>query len=84
MPQHRRGEKFDWLYDQWLERGGFEKCVARCGLAGELTHALERERDHELRAALICLLTAAFAYRGDAAVIGDEKGGYFFLPPTDM
>jgi hypothetical protein len=42
---------------------------------------LRSETDHELRAALICLLTAALAARGIAAIIGEAEGGWFWLPP---
>jgi len=36
------------------------------------------------RAALICLLTAAFAERGTAAVIGDAESSWFWLPPCSL
>jgi hypothetical protein len=42
---------------------------------------LRSETDHELRAALICLLTAALAHEGTAAIIGEAEGGWFWLPP---
>jgi hypothetical protein len=38
---------------------------------------LRSETDHELRAALICLLTAALASKGTAAIIGEAEGGWF-------
>jgi hypothetical protein len=40
--------------------------------------------DHELRAALICLLTAALAAQGTAAIIGEPSGGWFWLPPWSL
>jgi hypothetical protein len=43
---------------------------------------LRVETDHALRAALICLLTAALAAQGTAAVIGDAESGWFWLPHT--
>lgn len=52
--------------------------------APELAGRLQVERDHELRAALICLLTAAFAAAGEAAVVDDEVTGCFFLRPRDL
>lgn len=79
-----RGSKFDWLYDQWIAHDLFSPVVMRCGLPLDLTTRLHDERDHEHRAALVCLLTAAFAAAGDAVAIGDEDGGYFFLPPRDL
>jgi hypothetical protein len=45
---------------------------------------LHSETDHELRAALICLLTAALAEKGTAAIIGEAEGGWFWLPPWSM
>ncbi|HEY0791186.1 MAG TPA: hypothetical protein VGD78_08985 [Chthoniobacterales bacterium] len=40
--------------------------------------------EEELRAALICLLTAALAARGAAAVIGDVESGWIWLPPCSL
>jgi len=34
---------------------------------------LRAEKDHELRAALICLLTAALAAQGTATIVGDRQ-----------
>jgi hypothetical protein len=45
---------------------------------------LRAEGDHELRAALICLLTAALAAQGTAAIIGESSGGWFWLPPWSL
>ena len=45
---------------------------------------LRSETDHELRAALICLLTAALASEGTAAIIGEPEGGWFWLPPWSL
>jgi hypothetical protein len=41
---------------------------------------LRCETNHELRAALICLLTAVLASKGTAAIIGETEGGWFWLP----
>ena len=38
----------------------------------------------KLRAALICLLTAALAHKGTAAIIGEAGGGWFWLPPLSL
>ena len=45
---------------------------------------LRSETDHDLRAAIICLLTAALADKGMAAVIGESEGGWFWLPPWSL
>ena len=42
---------------------------------------IETNRDHEERAALVCLLTAASVAAGRYTAVGDDEGGYFFLPP---
>lgn len=84
MPELRRGGKFDWLYDRWIDSGLFAIAADRCGLPPAISDAMTRERDHELRAALVCLLTAAYAHAGESTPVGDEQGGYFFLPPRDL
>jgi hypothetical protein len=53
-------------------------------LPDEVWHRLRTETDHELRAALICLLTAALAAQGKAAIIGESTGGWFWLPPWSL
>jgi predicted RNase H-like nuclease len=83
-PKLPRGAKFDWLYNHWIERDLFSQAVMRCGLPLELTTTLHTERDHEKRAALVCLLTAAFAATGRAVAIGDAHTGYFFLPAVEL
>jgi hypothetical protein len=86
MPSLKRGRKFDWLYDEWCSTRLFHK------LSGELAHVLpndfplhcERNGDHEERAALVCLATAAAAASGRYVAVGEEIGGYFFLPPWPL
>jgi len=84
-PTLRRGRRFDWLYDQVVKTGNLEATLSRSlELPAEVWRCLKSETDHELRAALICLLTAAVAVQGTAAVIGDETGGWFWLPPWSL
>ena len=83
MPRLRRGKKFDWLYDQCCKSGVFASVVDHVGL-GDIPAVLatiEANRDHEERAALVCLLTASAAAVGQYTAVGDSEGGYFFLPP---
>lgn len=85
MPRLRRGKKFDWLYDQCCDIIAFSNVVDAIGseeVRGILA-TIERNRDHEERAALVCLLTAAAVAEGRYTAVGDEQGGYFFLPPWD-
>jgi predicted RNase H-like nuclease len=83
-PKLPRGAKFDWLYNNWIENDLFSQAVMRCGLPLELTTTLHAERDHEKRAALVCLLTAAFAATGRAVAVGNGETGYFFLPDIEF
>ena len=55
-----RFRKFNWLYEQWMERGLFRQIVAAAHLPPEVTVRCEREPNRDVRAALICLITAAF------------------------
>ena len=41
----------------------------------------ESNPDHEERAALVCLATAACVASGRYTAVGEPVGGYFFLPP---
>jgi hypothetical protein len=74
--------KFDWLYDRWRSRGLFRTIVAAARLPEEIAVRCEDETDHDLRAALVCLLTATFVFIDDYKAVGTETDGYFFLPPT--
>jgi hypothetical protein len=53
-------------------------------LPNVLRASLQSEIDHELRAALICLMTAALAGKDTAAIIGEAEGGCFWLPPRSL
>ena len=80
----KRGGKFDWLYNRWIDRGLFRHVVAAAQLPEEIAIRCEAETDHDVRAALVCLLTAAFAANGTAVAVGQEFDGYFFLPPAHL
>jgi predicted nuclease with RNAse H fold len=80
----KRGGRFDWLYDRWIDRGLFRSVVAAAQLPGQIAARCETETDHDVRAALVCLLTATFAANGTAVVIGHDLDGYFFLPPAHL
>lgn len=82
MPKIKRNEKFDWLYDRAIE----QKIVHRMECLSkrekkEWQAEFEKEDDHEKRAALVCLLTALPVTRECYTAVGDEAGGWFFLPP---
>jgi hypothetical protein len=73
----RRGQKFDWLYDGWLNRGLFGPLVREVGwrpLEG-LERACASNEHHDERAALVCLLTAAGLAAGRYSAVGDTVAG---------
>ena len=81
----KRGQKFDWLYEQALQAEVFDRLLKNLEWNDDcLLGFLETETDHEKRAALICLLTAAFAFKGSAQYVGDKTGGWICLPPKRL
>ncbi|WP_421590060.1 DUF429 domain-containing protein [Shinella sp. M27] len=85
MPAAGKRRKFDWLYDHAVDSGVLENLFHTIGwLNLELIDAVLSETDHEKRAAWICLLTAACAATGKSEVVGDEIGGWFWLPSTNL
>jgi hypothetical protein len=65
--------------------GKFESLLSKTlDLPDVVWHRLRSETNHELRAALICLLTATLADNGTAAIIGEAEGGWFWLPPRSL
>jgi hypothetical protein len=87
-PRLPRGRRFDWLYDRVTATGKLEaKLSPILGLPSFVwrkAESLTSKEHHEERAALICLLTAALAAQNRATVIGDETGGWFWLPPRAL
>jgi hypothetical protein len=84
-PRLKRGRRFDWLYDQMVMTGRLQLLLSRnLDLPEEVWNRLRSETNHELRAALICLLTAALAAKGTATMIGETEGGWFCLPPWSL
>jgi hypothetical protein len=78
-------KKFDWLYGHALREHVFHRLMRHLQWdCDALLARLEADCDHERRAALICLLTAGCAAVGQAMVVGDEAGGYFWLPPREL
>lgn len=81
----KRGQRFDCLYQRIVTTGKLESALSQMlDLPVVVWCRLKSETDHELRAALICLLTAALAARGMAAVVGEDTGGWFWLPPQSL
>lgn len=78
-------KKFDWLYENAVDSGVLAALFQALGWHNRiLIDIVLAEKDHEKRAAWICLLTAACAATGTSEVVGDDIGGWFWLPPSDL
>jgi len=86
MPKLRRGQKFECLYDECLKRKTLNSVIDVIGGATlpSVLHHIKTNQNHDQKAALICLLTAAAVTAGRYTAVGDKKGGYFFLPPWEL
>ena len=81
-PKLRRGKKFDWLYNEWVKIDLFSKLGALLGLDDSVVaDTCKKNAHHEERAALVCLFTAASVASGTYVAVGEDVGGYIFLPP---
>jgi hypothetical protein len=85
-PKLKRGKRFDWLYKRAVVNNEYVKSSlsTAINLPDEVWRQLSVETDHDRRAALVCLLTAALAAQGTASVVGDAEGGWFWLPPMSL
>ncbi|MEW9305355.1 DUF429 domain-containing protein [Labrys neptuniae] len=80
-----RGKKFDWMYEKAIETRAFIRLMSAIGWGTpDLLQRVEAERDHEKRAAYICLMTAACATTGEAEIVGDGTSGWIWLPPAQV
>ena len=82
QPPLRRGRKFDWLYDRWLAAEHAE-LLERVGSPSGLTAAMRATRNHDARAAWVCLWTAYGVLAGRFVALGEPDGGWITLPPLD-
>ncbi len=77
--------KSDRLYEASVAEGVLIPLIEDLGWpVAETVAQLSAERDHDIRAAYVCLLTAAVAHVGTAAVVGEAVGGWFWLPPIAL
>lgn len=84
LPKAGKRNKFDWLCEHAVDSGVLSDLFQKIGWHNpQLLTAALGEHDHEKRAAWICLLTAGCAATGEAEVVGDDIGGWFWLPPQD-
>lgn len=85
MPAAGKRKKFDWLYDHAIDSGVLQNVFHAIGwMNNALIDRVLSEKDHERRAAWICLLTAACVAVGQTKAVGDEQGGWFWLPPEQL
>jgi hypothetical protein len=81
VPVPRAG-KFDALYEAATRARLWARAARLAGAPGaSLAGALAAERHHDRRAALVCALTAACVWAGRYVAVGDDEGGWIFLPP---
>lgn len=81
----RKEPKSDWLYREAADQDVFHRLLEKLGWSDDgLSDTLLGEVNHDIRAALVCLLTAGFTSQGTAKVVGDSVGGWFWLPPMDL
>ena len=83
QPVLKRGKRFDWLYDEVTKREIAEGKMKPV-LPQVFWDRWKTEKDHDRRAALVCLLTAALHHKGLSYMAGDEEGGYFCLPAMHL
>ena len=85
-PRLRRGQRSDWLYERWVEQGTLKEVLAAIDLAWPegAAQCFCGVTNHDERAAVICLLTAAVVASGSYVAVGEQVGGYFFLPPWKL
>jgi hypothetical protein len=84
-PLPRKRKRFDWLYDRAVSNRVFPRLLDHLGWdCPPMLERLSSESDHEKRAALICVLTAATAAAGEAIPIGNQLGGYLWMPPKEL
>jgi hypothetical protein len=81
----RRRRRFDWLYELAVRTETLRSTLSKeIDLPDMVWDRIATEKDHERRAALICLLTAALAAKGTAHKVGGAEGGWFWLPPLSL
>ena len=82
-PRLKRGKKFDWLYDKWVERDLFSSLARelRIKKRDEFLKQCGENNQHDQRAALSVRVDRRLCVRRTVHAVGDERGGYFFLPP---
>jgi hypothetical protein len=85
LASEKRRQKSDWLYEAVVAQGVIDRLLEHLGwIERETAVRLSEERNHDIRAAFVCLMTAGFAAAGTATVIGDEIGGWFWMPPIAL
>jgi predicted RNase H-like nuclease len=86
VSQIPRNKKLDWLYCRFLQEDKFAMLLELIEWQepNPILACLRNNQDRDERAALICLLMAAAVIKGKYTAVGDQKGGYIFLPPWEL
>ena len=80
----KRQAKFDWLYEAANREEVIHRVLEHLGWLETATgDRFVTERNHDLRAAFLCLLTAGFAYAGHRTGLGDDRR-MGWLQPHDL
>jgi hypothetical protein len=80
-----RGEKFDWLYEEWLRQDVYSRLRSEIKWLHEpFWRIIAENKQHDERAALICAITATCVLLGRYVAVGEAIGGYFFMPPWNL
>jgi hypothetical protein len=77
-----RGEKTDTFFALCVQHGAFQALEQHLAWYDPAFWAsFPVTSDHDELAALVCATTAVCAHSGKYVAVGEEEGGYFFLPP---
>lgn len=80
-----RREKTEALLDRVRRGGALREMRGRLGWDDEsFWNQLAENQQHDETAALVCALTAICVARGFYTAVGDDIGGFFFLPTWDL
>ncbi len=84
--RRKNERKSDWMFRKAAEQGTLTALLSKLGWTDRDTARMFAEQagpcgDHDIRAALVCLMTAGFAASADATVVGSPAHGWFWLPP---
>jgi hypothetical protein len=81
----KRGDKMAVLLDRARRCGALQQLEGALGWDDDaFWNEVGRNTQHDESAALVCALTGVGVVQGAYTAVGDEEGGFFFLPPWDL